>query len=295
MSQPPRDSRAPEGAHCAQHPDRAAHFTCPRCGSFACLSCWHPSVERCQQCLTRDPTEAAPPLPWERENAPALLRFVSTLGTALRPVRSAPAFAREELGPALRFMYWSALPLALLAGIIPHTRTLLFEGDFRVRVVGHPDQVAIALDVARAALCELGLTALQLGCLLLPFASLVRAYAPPQRRHAALRVLFYRIWLLPAAMLFYYLAAWALPAPDPATMQAVPVSWALVVAVRLLASVLLMLAMGATARLACGLGPFMSMLVVMVPVALMMVVAPLATLGVERLLPAEPAAQTASG
>ena len=49
-------------------------------------------------------------------------------------------------------MLLSALPLALLAGVIPHTRTLLFEGSFKVRVIGTPmpGQFDIALDVARA-------------------------------------------------------------------------------------------------------------------------------------------------
>jgi hypothetical protein len=280
------DHRAPDGAHCAEHPDRAAHFTCPRCGSYACLPCWHPSVSRCQQCLNRDPTEAAPPLPWEREGVSLPVRFFATLATALRPVRSAPAFAHDNVPAALRFLLLSVLPLALLAGVIPHTRTLLFEGDFRVKLVGHPSSVGIALDVARAGLVEVGLTAVQLGCLLLPFLSLVRAYAHPQRKHAALRVLCYRMWLLPAALLFFYLAVWALPTPDPALLQQTPpMGWLLVLSVRLLGTVLLILAMSATARLACGLGPWMSMVVVMVPVMLLLLVEPLATLGAERLLP----------
>jgi hypothetical protein len=281
-----RDSSAPAGAHCAEHPQRAAHFTCPRCGSYACLACWHPSIERCQQCLKRDPTEAAPPIPWERSDAPWPRRFVATLGTALRPIRTAPAFARDDVGAALRFMLLSAIPLALLAGIIPHTRTLLFEGEFRVRVLGNPDDAQIALDVLRAMGVQLAMSALEIGCLMLPFVSLVRAYAP-ERRHAALRVMLYRAWLLPAALAAFYLAIWALPAPPTgAAPQAPPVGWVIVLGLRTMVPVLLFVAMGSTARLSCGLGPWMSMVVVIVPVVLLLLVNPLAEVGVLRLLPA---------
>jgi hypothetical protein len=157
-------------------------------------------------------------------------------------------------------------------------------------VVGHPSALEIALDVLRACLIEAMLTAVQLGALLLPYASLIRAYAPPQRRNAAVRVLYYRIWLLPAALLLFYCAVFALPTPDPAVFaQAPPASWLVVLSVRLLGSVLLMLAMTSTARLACGLGHGMSMLVVFVPVVLLLVLSSLATTGVERLLPVLPA------
>jgi hypothetical protein len=290
MPQPRRDLGAPEGAQCAEHPERDALFTCPRCGSYACMSCWHPSVSRCSLCIKRDPTEAAPVLPFEQTESSALGRYFGTFGTAFHPLRSAPSFARDDVPSARRFMWLSALPLALLAGVIPHTRTLLFKGSFEIALVGHPNAAAIALDIVRASLVELGLTAVQLGCLLLPFASLVRAYAP-ERKHAAQRVLFYRIWLLPGAMLFFYLAGWALPTPDPATFQqSPPLAFVLVLLVRLLGSVLLMLSMGAAARMACGLGPWMSMLLVLVPVIMLIVVEPLASMSVERMLPPLPSA-----
>jgi hypothetical protein len=282
--------RAPEGAHCTKHPEREAHFTCPRCGHNACLSCWHPSVARCAQCLSLDPSETAPAIPWERPGGSALLRYLATFASAFSPVRSAPAFARKDLPAARRFMLLSALPLALLAGIIPHTRTLLFEGNFAVRLVGHPSTSEIVLDVLRAALSETVLTAVQLGCLLLPYVSLVRAYGAPQREEAAVRVMYYRIWLLPAALLLFHLAVWALPTPDLATLeQAPPASWLIVLSLGLLGSVLLMLAMTATARLACGLGPWLSMLVVLVPVTLLLLISPLAVMGIEHLLPSSPA------
>lgn len=279
------DHSAPEGAHCAEHRERPAQFTRPRCGAYACAACFHPSIERCQACLAIDPTAAVPKLPWEQPDKSALARYFGTLLSALSPLRTAPAFAHDDVPSALRFMLRSALPLALLAGVIPYTRTLMFEGNFAVRIIGQPSGAEIALDVVRAMLAQVALTGAQLLALLLPFASLVRAYAPA-RRHAALRVLLYRIWLLPAALVLYYAVVWMMPTPDAATLQqAPPLTWVLVLGVRLLGSVLLMMAMGGTARMACGLSPLLATVVVLVPVLLLALVEPAATVGVERVLP----------
>jgi hypothetical protein len=283
-----RDSRAPDGAKCAEHPERQAHFTCPRCGSYACITCWHPSIERCQQCLKRDPTEAAPPIPWEREERSFGSRFAGTLATALRPVRTAPAFAREDTAVAVRFMLISALPFALLAGIIPHTRTLEFGGNFAIRMLGAPNDTDIVLDVLRAMGVQLVLSGVELLSLMLPFVSLVRAYAP-RRSHAAVRMMLYRAWLLPAAALLFYVAIWALPPPpEVPSGDAPPAYFVLLMLMRTLVPVLLFVAMGSTARLACGLGPLISMLVVIVPVVLLLIVNPLAVMGMEQLLPKLP-------
>ena len=279
----PADHRAPEGAFCALHRERPAHFTCSRCGSYACVACWHAPVALCQSCIVRDPAAAAPPIAWEQRDKPLSRRYFGTLASAFSPFKSAPAFAQGEVSAALRFMLVSALPLAMLAGVIPHTRTLLFAGNFDVQLVGHPSQADVAWDIVRAMLIELGLTGLQLGCLLLPFASLVRAYAPA-RRDAAPRALYYRIWLLPAAMLIVYAAAWALPAPGPGAAQA-PAAASVLVLTGVLSSVLLILAMTGTARLACGLGPLLSTVVVVVPLLLMQFGYALATLGLARWLP----------
>lgn len=285
------EHRAPEGAHCAQHPEREAEFTCPRCGSYACESCFQLRSARCAQCLSRDPTESTPPIPWERPDLPALARFFATLGTAFSPVRSAPAFAREDVGTALRFMLLSAFPLALLAGVIPHTRTLFFAGNFSIRVLGHPSAAEIALDVVRAAAVEALLTLLQLGALVLPFASLVRAYSVPPRVHAAVRAIYYRIWLLPAAVLASYLLRFGLPAPDPTTMlESLPFGWIVASYLPLIACMLVMMSMTSTARFACRLGPGMSAVVVLVPVLLFMLVSALSATGAELILPPVPAA-----
>jgi hypothetical protein len=59
-----------------------------------------------------------------------------------------------------------------------------------------------------------------------------------------------------------------------------------VLGLRTMIPVLLFVAMGSTARLACGLGPWMSMVVVIVPVVLLLVVNPLAEVAIQNLLPA---------
>lgn len=281
-----RDLAAPEGAHCAEHPDRPAHFTCPRCGSYACVVCFHPSVRRCAQCLRRDPTEAALPIAWEQRDQPLPVRYLRTLAGALSPMKTAPAFAQQDSRSALAFLLSSALPFAMLAGIVPHTRTLSFDGSFVVRILGRPSELEIALDVLRAMGVQLVLSGLQLGCLLVPFLSLVRAYAAPERRIAAFRVLGYRFWLSPGALLLLYVGAAVLPTPDPELAQAPSLGWIVVLGIRLLAEVLLILAMSATARLACGLGPFLSTVVVGIPLIFSLVVGSLASFGLEQLLPA---------
>jgi hypothetical protein len=276
---------------CAEHGDRLAHYVCPRCGSFACLACFHPAVSRCERCLRRDPTDAAPPLPWELRDRPLLARFFGTLGSAFSPVRTAGAFARGEVASARNFALLSALPLAALGGEIPHTRLLLFRGDFAIQVLGKPTEAQIALDVLQAALLQVALSGLSFACLFLPFISLVRAYAPGKQAAAA-RALYYRAWLLPAALVFFYLVVWAAPAPAEVAdamsgAGSAPPPFAVTIAllVRMIAPVLVFIAMSSTARVACGLGPFMAFVVVAVPIVLMMVAEAFTGLALSQLLP----------
>src|SRR5690349_19614430 len=79
------------------------------------------------------------------------------------------------------------------------SRTLWFAAG-EIIVQGAPTQQMIALDVARAIAVQVGLSAIELLSLLLPFASLVAAYAP-ERKEAAIRLVLYRFWLGPAAAL----------------------------------------------------------------------------------------------
>lgn len=282
-----RVERAPQGAQCAMHPDRDAVFTCPRCGSYVCMTCFHVAVARCDECMRRDPTEAAPPLPWETREGSALGRFARTLGSAFSPMRTAPAMAREAVAPAFRFFLLTALPLALLAGVVPHTRTLLFRGQFVVELLGQPSPSSgeIAFDIARAMLAQLALSGVELACLYFPYTSLVRAYAPA-RYAAAQRVVLYRFWLMPGtlALIYFGVAAFA---PEAEEAGGSPV-FALLMMARLLLPVFLLVAMGSVARVACGLSTFKSMLVVIVPMLLLLVAQPLSAMGVSQLLPPQP-------
>lgn len=281
------DIGAPEGATCAEHRDRIALFTCPRCGRNACLSCFHAPVARCTTCMRKDPTEASPPLPFEAEDGTALGRFFRTFGTAFYPWRSAPAFARPGVRPAVIFFVLSSLPLILLAGIIPLTRTLWFA-DFKIFVEGNPAPHVIALDVARAIAVQLGLSLVELLSLLLPFASLVAAYAP-ERKDAATRLVLYRFWLGPFAALLGQLAAWSLPIPADGMPfnpeQGVPAVILASAVAQAALRVFQLLGLIATSRLACGLSVPMSMLVVGVPLVLQLLVVPLSGHAADKLLP----------
>ncbi|MFW5924873.1 MAG: hypothetical protein ACOCV4_01840 [Myxococcota bacterium] len=264
------ERRAPEGAVCYLHPERAALANCPICGRGACLVCWHERFDRCETCLRRDPSAAGPPVPWENPaGGIALRRAVDTLVTAFQPAATAPAFAKHGLAPAVRFALATALPLTLLRGIIPYTHTLLF-GDGTVELLGAPTAAAVALDVARAMGLSLLVTLGAWVALSLPYVTLSKAYGGPFGRTATLRVMLYRAWLLPLSSqwvavpgLLLSLAGWGLPAE--------PSEAALLVAglLDLLPLVLLLFAMRATARFAAGTGVIASFLVTIVPFVLL--------------------------
>ncbi len=200
---------------------------------------------------------------------------------AFRPVLTAPAFAQSELGPARSFFLCSAVPLAALAGVIPLTKTLLFGSLGSVTVQHHASGGAIALDVVLAMLAQIAWFALDLLALALPFNSLVRAYAAEPRRAAAMRVLFYRFWLSPAAQLLFFALLWMLP--PAATPDAAPPFAEGVYFLRFFLNALLFVAMRATARLACGIGPLLSYAVVVVPFLLWNMIQPFIALGIQRL------------
>jgi hypothetical protein len=263
------DYSAPDGAVCAEHAERPAAFTCPRCGNYACLFCWHALSQRCDACLQRDPAAAAPPIGWELPQTGLPGRYVSTLAGAFRPVRSAPAFAQPEIRSALRFFLLSALPFAALAGVIPHTKTMMFGGSLSITLQGKPTPGEIALDIVTAMAIQVGLFTLELAALALPYISLIRAYAEEARRPAAVRVLLYRSWLVPAATLLLYVGLWLLPASDPNTPTPL---LPLLLTIQLLFYALLLVSMRACARLACGIGPMLSFTVTVIPFVIWMFV-----------------------
>jgi hypothetical protein len=243
--------------------------------------------------LRADPSVAAPPLPFETQDGSALGRYLRTFGTAFRPTRSAPAFARNDLGSAIGFFLLSALPLIVLAGIVQHTRSLVF-GNGAIAVLGSPSSAEITLDVLRAIGAQLVLSAIELLALLLPYVSLVRANAPAGAP-AATRVILYRFWLSPAAAVLGYLAAWLLPIPEIGLRDGSPPppiseTWPLLVVSlgQVALRVLQIIAMSATARLAAGLTMMWTFLAVIVPLLLQILVVPLAADAIEAVLPAAP-------
>lgn len=266
MTEPQRDEEPsyeppPEGANCHEHPESFAVITCPRCGHYACLSCWHEPIGRCHACLLRDPLAAGDPIPFEDPSKNPIRRFFGTFASALGPGRSAPGIARGGIGPAARFGFLSFVPVAALAGIIPFTSTLLFEPGLAWRTIGTPTDAQIGADVAFAAglgLFVFGAQALVLGTV---YVSLVRAYLGKGEPSAAARVMLYRAWLLPMTRLYFDLAGWIAPSAEVAMT---------LLFLAIVPLVLLLSAMVAVARMGAGVGRFTSFVVVLVPVLVMM-------------------------
>jgi hypothetical protein len=262
----------PEGATCAEHPEREALVTCPRCGSYCCLGCWHGAISRCHACVRRDP---GPPVPWEDARRGFFSRYVATLGDAFRPTRAAIAFATSRWPAALSFALLTFVPVALLSGVIPYTHGLVF-GEGAVLVLGSPGASALALDIGRASLIGLLVATAKLLCVAVPYQSLSRAYASDGNPAAALCAALYRGWLIPLSELLLGLLVWGLPAEASGTTTM------LVWVVSLLPVLLLVSSLLSTARIASGVGPLASLLVVLVPIVLMMVFTPI---GMEALRP----------
>lgn len=272
VSEPNEPELSPEGASCAEHPERDALVTCPRCGSYCCIACWHGAVGRCHGCVMRDP---GPSVPWEDRERGLAARFVGTLAGVLRPTRSAPSFAHSRWPLGVSFALLTFVPLALLSGIIPYTHHLVF-GASQVRMVGDVDTQVLALDLARAAMVGLLVALAKLACIAVPYQSLSRAYGSGGNPTAGLSAILYRGWLIPMAELVLGLLIVFLPA-EP-TSAAMMIVWAtsLVPLVVLISSLL------STARMASGVGPIAALVVVLVPFVLMMVFTPI---GMQALRP----------
>ena len=261
----------PEGASCAEHPERDALVICPRCGSFCCIACWHGSLRRCAGCLARDP---GPPVPWEDASLALPRRFAKTLTDAFRPSRSAPSFATSEWKAAFSFFLLTFLPVALLAGIIPYTHTLLF-GAGVVRLLGSPSTQMIAIDVARAAGLGLLVEGTKLLCLTVPYLSLSRAYGSGRHPHAGLSVMLYRGWLVPLTKVLFGLLNWLLPVETELTVAAL-----VLLCLACTPLVLLISSMLSGARVASGVGPIAALVVALVPFVVMILATQLGLLQV---------------
>lgn len=216
-------------------------------------------------------------------------RWYRTLLGALSPAGSAPAFARPDMGPAVRFLLWTALPLSLIVGVIPHTRTLIFEGAGQVSVVGEPTAFAIGLDVARSMGVQLVIHAMQLLAFVLPYRSLTAAYGGADRAPYAVRAALYRAWLLPMGQFVEYAVVALTPVvAEPPSLPALAV--AIMLVARLGGMVLFTLSMIYAARLSGGLGMLWSVVAVSVALVLAAICAGAADSAAHWLLPALPQA-----
>lgn len=263
----PKFEAPPEDATCREHPDRLALVMCPECKKPACIACWHHPIRRCHTCLMMDPEGAAPPLAWEARDRPVLSRFFATLSAALRPLSSAPSFAREGAVGARSFFLLSFVPLALLSAIVPFTHTLLFGPTFAIQVIGDADGRAIAIDLARALAIGFVSASAQLAALAFPYISLARAYGAGGPKAAPVRVVLYRAFLLPLGDVLFSLFLWS--APSGGNLAAVE---AFARIVQVIPLILLFLALRATARMASGTGPMASLVVTVVPFAALVIV-----------------------
>ena len=271
-------SAAPEGSTCAAHPERSALVTCPRCGSYCCIACWHGAVKRCHACLLRDPL---PSVPWADPERGLGARLFATLGQAFSPTASAATFTRGRWQSGISFALLTALPIALLSGIIPFTHLLRFGPAGIVAMIGSPTGSDIALDVVQAAGLGLLFGAIKLAVMTIPFLSLSKAYGSPNDAQPAHQVMLYRGWLLllgGRTGLLLGLVIWGLPADPSDTMQRVAEI------ISLLPLMALLWSMTSTARVA-GVGPIASMVVVLIPFVVLFLVEPLALEAIRPLLP----------
>ncbi len=273
---------APEGSTCAEHPERPALVTCPRCGSYCCIACWHGAVQRCHECLLKDPL---PPVPWAERDKGAAARFFGTLGDALSPTRTAPKFTRGEWRKAISFALLTALPLAALAGIIPFTHHLRFGPLGEVAAIGTPSALDLVLDVLQAMGLGVALAAAKLALMSAPYLSLTKAYGQPTDAAPARQVMLYRGWLLVLGGrtgLVLGLVIWGLPIEPGESLQiAAEIA-------SLLPLMAMLWAMTSTARMA-RVGPIASMVVVLVPFVVLFLVEPLVLQLIQPWLPSSEA------
>jgi len=223
----------------------------------------------CEPCVRADPAAAAPPLPWESTDTGWFRGLSDTAFGALLPNRTAPAFFGEALKPGIRFALLTLLPLLVMRGIIPFTRTIRFGPSFQTQLLGSPDSLAIALDVMAAAGLSILVGVISIGVAGAAYVSLSAAYGAEGARRAALRFMLYRGWLLPLAGetgLFSALISWGLPLePSGGAL-----SLAFLVAMAPL--LLYFIASRAAARLASGVAALPSFAVAVIPFVILALV-----------------------
>lgn len=263
----------PEGAMCSEHTDRAALVTCPRCGSYACLSCWHGAVRRCHACVVRHPGGL---VPFEDPTKNIALGFFATLAQAASPIVSAMTFRFSGIRRAVVFFLLSFVPIALLSGVIPYTVRVLFDSGFTTVIEPGTSDAMLATDVGRAALIGLAIRLVEWVAIALPFISLTRAYEDRGHPDAPLRAVLYRGWLLPAYWLAYSVAM--------VSSSSSTVVWVSML-IAMVPLVLLLSALRSASRMGSGVGPITALLTVGIPFAMMLFANYFGEIGMHRAVP----------
>ena len=252
---------------CAEHPERPALATCPRCGSFACLGCWRSRRAPMPRVLDARPRVrgAADPVGGsEQERRVALVRYARDRAATERERACVRALRRAH--PAL-VLGDDVRAARDVDGVIPYTRTLLVGPSFAYLWIDSPDTATIAIDVLSAIGLGLLVSRRDDHCaddaLREPRARVRRQGV---RGCAAARVLAYRGFLLPLSTLAFHVVAWGLPRIRTRSRQTIVG----LLAVAPLA--LLFTALRSTARMASGVGPLASLATAIVPFVVMLLV-----------------------
>jgi hypothetical protein len=221
------------------------------------------------------------PVPWECPDLSLPVRLWETLRTAAHPLMTAPAIAHGPANRAPWFAIATILPLGALRGVIPLTHTLMFVPGFGITLVGMPSVAEVAVDIGRAMALSLAVSLVSLAALALPYVSLSRAYGASHLRDASVRLVLYRGFLLAVSSrgICFWLAVWGAPASASELVVTT------VFVLEFLPLFLFFIAMYQVARMGHGVGPFASVLVVVVPLVLMEVTQLLLLQGLAELFP----------
>lgn len=228
------------------------------------------------------------PFPWERPELSWFGRLSASLGSCFEPIASARATAEGRVGPSVLFAVLTALPFTLVGAIIPFTHTLLFKPSFALERLPHANEpgLSVEADLARAVLIGLVLALVSLLSWSVPFASLLRAFSrdpqDPQTTRAALRLVFYRLWIVPFGMALFWLSVWGMPATLQNALGEVTL-----LCFQLLPRTLILMHCHAMARF-WGASTGAAMLVAIVPLGVEMAAAPWVWQVAQNFVPAIP-------
>jgi hypothetical protein len=231
-------------------------------------------------------TKVTGPMAWEDASLSFSRRLFSTLLATFAPLRSIHAAAAGTLAPALRFALLTSLPFMLVWAIVPFTHTLLFKPSFGLEVLPERSSLPVWLDLLRAVAIGLGFSLLSFFSWILPFASLVGAFAngtrPERPSLAAWRTALYRNWVIPLGMALFSLLVWALPSDPSSVLVEITV-----LSLQMLPRILILVHCHTMARY-FGANGFGALVVSVIPLAVQWAVSLSLQEGAAKLLPPMP-------